>query len=109
MDVANSKIITFETLRGMVLNTTSIKSEDRYAFKWDSKTKDVVTKFLSRSIRSTVSPKELLRVSTRFRSAMSKQKASNRQTSKQAIIILIVLFYLYRYNKQIVISYNYTV
>ena len=30
MDVANSKIFTFEPMRDMVLNNTSIKSEDRY-------------------------------------------------------------------------------
>ena len=45
MDVANSKIITFETMRDMVLNNTSIKSEDRYTFRWDAKSKDVVTFF----------------------------------------------------------------
>ena len=32
MDVANSKIITFETMRDMVLNNTSIKSEDIYIY-----------------------------------------------------------------------------
>ena len=45
MDVANSKIITFETMRDMVLNNTSIKSEDIYKFRWDAKSKDVVTFF----------------------------------------------------------------
>ena len=60
MDVANSKIIAFETMRDMVLNDTSIKSEDRYTFRWDAKNKDVVTKFLSRSIRSTVNSKRTI-------------------------------------------------
>ena len=54
MDSANSTIITFETMRDMVLNTTSIKSEARYTFRWDSKSKDVVTQSLSLSISSTV-------------------------------------------------------
>jgi hypothetical protein len=57
MDVANSKIITFETMRDMVLNNTSIKSEERYTFRWDAQSKDVITKCLSRSVRSTVKSK----------------------------------------------------
>ena len=60
MDVANSKIITFETMRDMVLNNTSIKSEDRYTFRWEKASKDVVTKFIGRSIRSTVSSKRTI-------------------------------------------------
>jgi hypothetical protein len=60
MDAANSKIITFETMRDMVLNNTSIKSEERYTFRWDAKTKDVITNFLSRSIRSTVNSKRTI-------------------------------------------------
>ena len=60
MDVANSKIITFETMRDMVLNNTSINSEDRYTFRWDQKSKDVITKFIGRSIRSTVSSKRTI-------------------------------------------------
>ena len=57
MDVANSKLITFETMRDMVLSSTSIKSEDRYTFRWDAKSKDVVTQLIGRIIRSTVSSK----------------------------------------------------
>ena len=60
MDAANSKIITFETMRDMVLNNTSIKSEDRYTFRWDAKSKDIVTKFIGRSIRSTVNSKRTI-------------------------------------------------
>ena len=57
MDAANSKLATFRTMRGMVLNNTIIKSEVRYTFIWDNKTKDVVTQFLVRSIRSIVNSK----------------------------------------------------
>jgi hypothetical protein len=60
MDAATSKIITFETMRDMVLNNTSIKSEERYTFSWDAKSKDVVKQFLSRSIRSTVNSKRTI-------------------------------------------------
>ena len=45
MDSANSKLITFETMRYMVLTNTILKSEDGYTFRWDAKSKDVATKF----------------------------------------------------------------
>ena len=57
MDAANAKIITFENIRDMVLNNTSIKSEERFTFRWDKVSKDVVTKFIGRSIKSTVNSK----------------------------------------------------
>ena len=60
MDAANSKIITFETMRDMVLNNTSIKSEDRYTFSWEKASKNVITKFIGRSLRSTVSSKRTI-------------------------------------------------
>jgi hypothetical protein len=47
-------------MRDMVLNNTSIKSEERYTFSWDAKSKDVVKQFLSRSIRSTVNSKRTI-------------------------------------------------
>ena len=57
MDAANSKLISFSSMRDMVLNNKSIKSEDRYTFRWEKASKDVVTKFIGRSIKSTVSSK----------------------------------------------------
>jgi hypothetical protein len=57
MDVANSKILTFETLKELTLNDRSIDTAKRYQFSWDGKTKDVVTKFISRSVRSTLKEK----------------------------------------------------
>ena len=39
------------------MNNKSIKSEDRYTFRWEKASKDVVTKFIGRSIKSTVSSK----------------------------------------------------
>jgi hypothetical protein len=47
-------------MRDMVLNNTSIKSEERYTFRWLAKTKEVVTQFISRSIRSTVNSKRTI-------------------------------------------------
>ncbi len=45
MDAANSKLVTFETMRDMVLNNAIIKPEEGYTFRWDSKSKNVVTDF----------------------------------------------------------------
>jgi hypothetical protein len=47
-------------MRDMVLNNTSIKSEERYTFRWDTTTRDVITFCLSRSIRSTVTLKRTI-------------------------------------------------
>jgi hypothetical protein len=60
MDETNYKIITFETMRYMVINNTSIKSEERYTFRWDAKSKNVITQFIGRSIRSTVNSKRTI-------------------------------------------------
>ena len=60
MYVANLKNITCETLRDMVLTNTTLKSEDRYTFIWDSKPKHVIKQILSRSIRSTVNSKRTI-------------------------------------------------
>ena len=87
LDKANSEIVTFENMKQMVLNHTeeevtrsvknkmklnptkeqiesgyiekdfSIKTARRFTFAWIQSTKEVVTKFISKSIRSTVSSK----------------------------------------------------
>ena len=83
MDVANSKIIAFETMRDMVLNNTSSKSEDRYTFRWDAKTKTVVTQFIGRSIRSTVNSKRTI-VAYDTLPFGHEQEESKQWTNKQA-------------------------
>ena len=40
--------------------TPQIKSKDRFQFKWDTKTKDIVTTHISRSIRSTINEKRTI-------------------------------------------------
>ena len=77
LDMANDEVVNFDTMRDMVLNTTvkgpidppknkafdptrKIQSKDRFQFKWDTKTKDIVTTHISRSIRSTVNEKRQL-------------------------------------------------
>jgi hypothetical protein len=60
LDVANSKIATFDALKEMVLNHKPITTAKRFQFQWDNKTKDVITKYISRSIKSTVSEKRTI-------------------------------------------------
>jgi len=56
--MANDEVINFDTMKDMVLNTTqSIVSKNRFQFKWDTKTKDIVTKYVSINIKSTVKEK----------------------------------------------------
>ena len=44
----------------MVLNHSEIKSKERHQFKWDSNTKDIITKYISRSIKSTIKEKRTI-------------------------------------------------
>ena len=61
LDMANDEVINFDTMKDMVLNTTlSIESEKRFQFKWDTNTKDILTKYVSRSIKSTVKEKRTI-------------------------------------------------
>ena len=75
--MANDEVVNFDTMRDMVLNTTEkgpidpqkatefdptrqIQSKERFQFKWDTKTKDIVTTHISRSIRSTINEKRTI-------------------------------------------------
>ena len=61
LDMANDEVINFDTMKDMVLNTTmSIESKKRFQFKWDTNTKDILTKYVSRSIKSTVKEKRTI-------------------------------------------------
>jgi hypothetical protein len=60
LDVANSKIATFEALKEMVLNHKTIETAKRFQFQWDNKTKDIITRYISRSIKSTVCEKRTI-------------------------------------------------
>ena len=54
LDRANDQVVNFETMKDMVLNNKELKSMERHQFKWDNQTKDIVTKYIARSIKSTV-------------------------------------------------------
>ena len=60
MDRANDEVVNFDTMRDMVLNGTGIESKKRFQFKWDTKTKDIITNNVSRSIKSTIKEKRII-------------------------------------------------
>ena len=55
--MANSEKINFETMKDMILNNKSLESEPRFTFSWLNISKDVITKHIKKSIKSTVSEK----------------------------------------------------
>jgi hypothetical protein len=57
LDKANSAVVNFETMKDMILNNKTIESEKRYQFRWDNRSKDIITTFISRSIKSTICEK----------------------------------------------------
>ena len=57
LDKANSSVVTFETIKDMVLNNTTIETEKRFQFRWNNETKDIETKFVPKTIRSTLMEK----------------------------------------------------
>ena len=60
LDRANDEVVNFDTMRDMVLNGTGIESKKRFQFKWDTKTKDIITNNVSRSIKSTIKEKRII-------------------------------------------------
>ena len=60
LDIDNSNRFTFENYLKIVHDELiNMESAKRFTFKWDGNTKDVVTKFISRKIRSTAHEKEI--------------------------------------------------
>lgn len=60
LDCANSEVVNFEKMKKMVLDNESIKTCERYQFRWNKTNKDVVTTYVARSINSTVNSKRVL-------------------------------------------------
>jgi hypothetical protein len=60
LDLANCKKVNFDTMKDMILNNTEIKSEPRFQFRWDTVSKDIITKHIGRSIRSTIKEKRTI-------------------------------------------------
>ena len=57
MDVANSKIVDFDRVKKMVLESDTIQTEARYQFIWDRDTKQIKTIEVSKKIQSTIHTK----------------------------------------------------
>ena len=57
MDVANSKIVDFDRVKRMVLESETIETEARYQFIWDRETKEIKTIQMSKKIQSTIHTK----------------------------------------------------
>jgi hypothetical protein len=64
MDVANIEKITYDRFKGMALNNKDMPSEiesvERFQFSWESGSsgyREIVTKFIKKSIKSTVKDK----------------------------------------------------
>ena len=62
MDFQNSKIFTFDTIKNTILDKSTLKSEKRYQFTWDNKTKNIETKFIDKTIRDTLDSKRLITI-----------------------------------------------
>ena len=60
LDHANSLKISYEAFKKTILEKTSIESESRYQFKWDSKEKQINTIYTSRTVQSTIDSKRVI-------------------------------------------------
>jgi hypothetical protein len=75
LDINNTELLDFDIYRDMVLNhnvkelteqedslfkwdkknkSICIETSKRYQFRWNDKTKDIITKYISRSVRATI-------------------------------------------------------
>ena len=54
LDRNNCELLDFDIFRDMVLNHKVVETSKRYQFRWDDKSKDIVTKYISRSVRATI-------------------------------------------------------
>jgi len=60
LDHTSSNIFTFEAVRDIVLKDIKLESAERFQFSWDNKTKDVETKYVSRTVKPTVDTKRIV-------------------------------------------------
>ena len=66
LDRANSNIFTFERMKQMVLDSKEISSEKRFQFVWNGQTKDIETRYISRTVRPTLDLKRAAVVGTPY-------------------------------------------
>ena len=54
LERASDNEITFETFERMVLDDLTLKSAKRHQLVWNEKTKDIETRYISRTVRKTI-------------------------------------------------------
>ena len=57
LDLANCKLVCFETMNNMIYNDRDIKSASRYQLCWCKQSQHVITRCTARSIHSTIGSK----------------------------------------------------
>ena len=57
LDRANTNKFTFESIKDMVLKDETIVSAKRYQFTWNQRTKDIETRYISRTVQATMDSK----------------------------------------------------
>ena len=60
LDKANDDVVHFDSMKDMILNSQPIKTQKRFQFRWDTCSKDIVTHYISKSIKSTLKEKRQL-------------------------------------------------
>ena len=60
LDRANETRVNFETMKNMVLNQETLQTIPRFTFAWEDVSKDVITKMIARSVRSTIGEKRTI-------------------------------------------------
>ena len=60
LDRSNETRVNFETMKNMVLNQETLQTIPRFTFAWEDVTKDVITKMIAGSVRSTIGEKRTI-------------------------------------------------
>ena len=60
LDKANDDVVTFDSMKDMILNSKPIQTQKRFQFRWETCSKDIVTHYISKSIKSTLKEKRQL-------------------------------------------------
>ena len=60
IDRNNASCVSFDLMRDMVVIDRVLETKKRFSFRWDAKTKDITTIYMSRDIRSTAESKRVV-------------------------------------------------
>ena len=77
LDLANEDLITFDEVVSVVTGEKdSIESAERFSIKWDEKSKEVITNYIKRKIRSTAHEKRNIDPNDQFNTLPFRYKTS---------------------------------